>query len=252
LFYARKDIYTALFLIRQSENEDEIARKRQLLNHIERYCETDGCLRRYMLRYFGESADDDCGNCGSCAGSYDEADVTVDAQKVLSHITRLNNLGKRFMYRRTTAILRGKSEDFTDLPTFGLMRGVPRQYILRLVRRLTALGYIDNGLFLAVTPKAREVLFNGATVTMRGGKPAAEPAGAVSEELLAKLKALRLAIAREEKLPAYIVFSDTTLADMCRKRPKTEAEMMNVSGVGQVKLRRYGERFLQVLRESED
>jgi ATP-dependent DNA helicase RecQ len=263
LLYARKDINTALYLINQSENEDEITRKKQLLNQIERYCETDGCLRRYMLRYFGESINDDCGNCGNCVGIYDETDVTMDAQKVLSHITRLNNIGRRFMFTHTADILLGKSEDFTDLPTFGIMKGSPRHYIRRLVSRLTALGYIDDDGFLSVTTKSKDVLFNGVAVTMRGSKPetvtqgtkarkpAEEMGYAISEELFAKLKALRLAIAHEEEVPAFVVFSDATLVDMCRKHPKTETEMMSVSGVGQVKLQRYGERFLRLLRENE-
>ena len=260
LYYARKDINTALFLINRSENQDEIARNRSLLTQMERYCETDGCLRCYMLEYFGESGADSCGNCGSCNGNYDETDVTLDAQKVLSHITRLNNAGKRFMFTHTADILLGKSEDFTDLPTFGLMKGAQRPYIRRLINRLAALGYVDDDGFLSVTPSAKDVLFGGAAVTIRGGKPgeskkserarkrAEEPRYAVSDGLLAKLKELRLDIAREESVPAYVVFSDATLVDMCQKYPQTEDEMLEVSGVGEVKMRRYGERFLVLLR----
>jgi ATP-dependent DNA helicase RecQ len=260
LYYARKDIITALFLISKSENPDEIIRNKQLLNQMERYCETYGCLRRYMLGYFGETTTDDCGNCGSCIGNYDETDVTVDAQKVLSHITRLNKAGKRFMFTFTSDILLGKSNSFTDMPTFGIMKGTPRPYIRRLVSRLTFFGYIhdDDGL-LSTTPKAREVLLDGVTVMMRGYKPAAskkaerarkqaqEPGYAISDGLFSKLKELRLSIAREENVPAFVVFSDATLVDMCQKHPRTEEEMLSVSGVGNVKMERYGERFLEVL-----
>jgi ATP-dependent DNA helicase RecQ len=261
LFYARKDINTALFLINKSENPDEIARNRQLLSQMERYCETDGCLRRYMLRYFGETAAGDCGNCGNCDGVFDETDVTEDARKVLSHILRLNKAGRRFMFTHTADILLGKSDDFTHLSTFGLMRGVPRHYIRSLISRLTVLGYIADDGYLSVTPKANEALFGDTRVTLRGerpavsakaeraGKRAGEPGYALSEGLLAKLKELRLEIAREEKVPAFIIFSDAALVDMCLKRPRTEAEMLAVSGVGQVKQRRYGERFLQLLRQ---
>ena len=260
LFYARKDINTALFLINQSENPDEIARNRQLLNKMERYCETDGCLRRYMLEYFGERTDDDCGNCGSCNGNFDETDVTVDAKKILSHIGRLNNAGKRFMFTHTADILLGKSNDFTDLSTFGLMKGVPRRYIRQLTNRLTALGYIHDNGYLSITPKANDVLFNGISITIRGNRPeaAAKKERArkqvaestkfpFSEDLFIRLKELRLTIAKEEKVPAFVVFSDATLVDMCRKHPHTTEEMLSVSGVGQVKLERYGERFLQLL-----
>ncbi|MDR1321763.1 MAG: DNA helicase RecQ [Gracilibacteraceae bacterium] len=261
LYYARKDINTALFLISRSENPAEIARNKRLLGQMEQYCETDGCLRQYMLNYFGEQAEGGCGSCGNCTGSFDETDATVDAQKVLSHILRLNRAGKRFMFTHTADILLGKSEDFTDLSTFGIMKGVPRRYIRRLITRLTALGYIYDDGYLSVVPKAKEVLTGGVSVTIRGHKPessvekkraeksAAAPGYAVSESLLAKLKALRLDIAREDKVPAFIVFSDATLTDMCVKRPRSEEEMLAVSGVGRVKMERYGGRFLEILGE---
>lgn len=261
LFYARKDINTALFLISKSENADEVTRNKQLLNKMERYCETDGCLRRYMLNYFGERADDDCGNCGNCNGNFDETDVTVDAQKVLSHIARLNRAGKSFMFTHTADILLGKSEDFTDLSTFGIMKGATRSYIRQLTNRLISLGYICSGSYLSVTPKAGDVLSGGAVITIRGNKPdtsskrerarrqiAQSPKHAFSEDLFAKLKELRQVIAKEGNVPAFVVFSDATLVDMCQKHPHTTEELLSVSGVGQVKLERYGERFLQLLR----
>ena len=262
LFYARKDINTALFLINKSENPDEIARNRQLLNKIERYCETDGCLRRYILSYFGERSNDDCGNCGSCNGNYDEIDVTVDAQKVLSHIARLNKAGKHFMFTHTTDILLGKSDDFTDLSTFGIMKGSPRHYIRQLTNRLTALGYIHDDGYLSVTAKANEVLHGRVIVMIRGSKPKStskkerarkqitrttEAKYAFSEGLFAKLKELRLVLANEDNVPAFVVFSDATLVEMCKSHPQTTEELLSVSGVGQVKLQRYGERFLQLL-----
>ncbi len=263
LFYARKDIVTALFLIGKSENPGEIARNKQLLNQMERYCETDGCLRRYILGYFGETVAEDCGNCGNCIGNYDETDVTVDAQKVLSHILRLNKAGKRFIFTHTADILLGKSEDFTDLSTYGILKGASRRYIRQLVSRLTALGYILDDGFLSATPKANEILFGGMRVTIRGNrreavakktkekKQSQTPNFALSEGLLAKLKELRLTIAHEDKVPAFVVFSDATLVDMCQKHPRTEEELLHVSGVGRVKLERYGARFLQVLSEYE-
>ena len=263
LFYARKDINTALFLINQSESQEEIRRNRQLLNHMVHYSETDKCLRRYILNYFGERTSDDCGNCSSCNNNYQEVDVTVDAQKVLSHITRLNRAGKRFMFTHTANILLGKSEDFTDLSTFGIMKGVTRRYIRSITSRLTALGYIHDDGYLSVTPKANEVLFGGVAVTIRGegqgsavkakrAKKQAESANyAFSEELFAKLKELRMTIAKEEKVPAYIIFSDATLVDMCQKLPRSEEELLAVSGVGRVKLSRYGERFLHLLCDQE-
>lgn len=263
LFYARRDVNSALFLIRQSNNPDEVVRNRKLLDHMERYCETDGCLRRYILGYFGEKTEEDCGNCENCRGSYDETDVTTDAKKILSHITRLNRAGKRLRFTHTADILLGRSDDFTDLPTFGIMKGAPRRYIRRLTSRLTVLGYIDDDGFLSVTPKADGVLFGGETVTVRGNKPdkavkaarrnkhAGEPEYVFSDGILGELRELRLDVAGEENVPPFIVFSDATLVDMCLKLPRTADELLAVSGVGKVKLERYGDRFLQLLRRTE-
>lgn len=261
LFYARRDINTALFLINQSVNPDEIVRNKQLLNQMERYCETDRCLRRYMLHYFGEEISEDCGNCGNCNGNFDETDVTLDAKKILSHILRLNRAGKRLMFTHTADILLGKSDDFTTMPTFGIMKGATRRYIRRVISRLTVLGHINDDGRISVTPKANGVLFDGETVTVRGNKPKLSAKAeririqaekyAFSEEMLAELKELRLAIAREEKVPAFVIFSDATLVDMCQKHPYTTEELLSVSGVGQVKLEKYGERFLQLLCQKE-
>lgn len=260
LFYSRKDISTALFLINQSENPDEIARNRKLLGKMEHYCETYDCLRKYMLLYFGEDATDNCGNCGNCNGSFDQTDVTVDAQKILSHILRLNRAGKRFMFTHTADIILGKSDDFTDLPTFGIMKGSTRRYIRSLINRLTSLNYICDDGYLSATAKASEVLFDGVKVSIRGNgakglntaraKDIAErPKYVLSEALFIKLKKLRFEIAQEEKVPAFVIFSDATLVDMCQKHPVSMEEMLSVSGIGQVKLERYGERFLQLLKE---
>lgn len=259
LFYARKDINTALFLINKSENPEEITRKKQQLNRMEWYCETEDCLRQYILSYFGEPETDDCGNCGSCNGNFDETDVTTDAQKVLSHITRLNKAGKRFMFTHTADILLGKSDDFAELPTFGIMKGSTHHYIRSIISKLTALEYIYDDGYLSATPKSHDVLFGGAQVSIRGNKPV-KPAKkskansptekikyALSEDLFDKLKKLRMEIARESNVPAFVVFSDAALIDMCQKHPRTKNNLLSVSGVGQVKLERYGDRFLQLL-----
>jgi len=278
LFYARKDINTALFLINQSENEDEKHRNRQLLNQMERYCETEECLRGYLLQYFGEPAPENCGNCSNYNDTDEHTDVTTDAKKVLSHITRLNNMGRQFLFTPTADMLLGKTDYLTDLPTYGIMRGSTRAYIRNLVSRLALLGYLNDNGRLSVTPTAKEVLFGNTPVTLKNSKLAAAQRATkksgkkksaaqiiaahdttttpkkskplrhnISEPLFEALRALRLEIAREEEAPAFVIFSDATLIDMCQKHPRTSEEMLQVSGVGQVKLAKYGERFLQVL-----
>ena len=292
LFYARKDINTALFLINKSENPSEASRNRHLLNLMERYCETDECLRSYILKYFGETVADNqdadgvgqtCGNCGNCLGQEDreEIDATLDAKKILSHITRLNKMGKHLMFTTVSDILLGKTDFLTDLPTFGIMKGTTRKYIRQLTNRLTAMGYIQDDGRLTATPTAREVLFGDATVIIRrerrietGSRKAGvsnatarttsttssakaksqkkeAPRYAVSDALFEELKKLRLEIAKEENMPAFVIFSDATLIDMCQKHPLTSDEMLSVSGIGEIKLQRYGEKFLEVLQRTD-
>ncbi|MDR3314579.1 MAG: DNA helicase RecQ [Oscillospiraceae bacterium] len=265
LFYARKDIMTAVFLINQSENPEEVRRKKHLLDQMESYCETDGCLRGYILRYFGEEMQEDCGNCSNCKGIFSETDVTVDAQKVLSCIARINKQNRAFGYTVIEKVLRGKADDFItsrqldQLPTFGAMEGARQAYVRRVFDRLVALGCITmaEGEYRTayLAPQARKVLFDGAAVLIRGEKPKAkqkmqrdEPRYAVAQDLMEKLRALRLEIAKAGGVPAFVIFSDATLVDMCQKHPQNEEEMLRVSGVGEVKFERYGEAFLQVLR----
>ncbi len=257
LFYARNDFFTALRLINTSNNQEEIIRNKQLLNQMEQYCESKGCLRGFILKYFGEKTSDDCGHCGNCLGDIIQLDVTVDAQKVLSCITRLNREGKQLSYTHVVNILLGRSEDFKDFPSFGLMKGRPRRYIRAIVNRLKASDYIMGEKNMSVTQKARDVLFDDAKVMIREedtkSKNQLKQMGNsnvrydFSEELLMKLKKLRLEIAKEGKAAAFTVFSDATLVDMCQKRPKNMAEMLDVTGIGQIKLERYGKRFLNLL-----
>lgn len=164
------------------------------------------------------------------------------------------------MFTHTADIILGKSDDFTNLSTFGIMRGISRHYIRQIVSRLTILGHIHDDGYLSVTSKANEVLFADAHVTIRGERSESKEkikkekshkkarTYAVSENLLAKLKQLRSEIAGEEKVPAFVIFSDATLIDMCILHPKNKEEFLEVNGIGQVKLNRYGNRFLEILK----
>jgi ATP-dependent DNA helicase RecQ len=272
LLYARKDINTALFLINQSENPEEIRRNRQLLDQMEKYCETYGCLRHFMLNYFGENHSGGCGNCSNCkADENGAADATIDAQKILSCIIRLGRSNMRLGFNRLCGILRGtdypelSALPKDELPTFGAMKSESPAYIRQVFNRLLDLGYIalsdDIYRTASATASARDVLFNGVNVTVRERKTeravkilrnirnTEQPNNALSQDLFVKLKALRIEIAKEQNVPAFIIFSDATLTDMCVKHPLNEDEMLEVSGIGKVKLERYGERFLRLLNE---
>jgi ATP-dependent DNA helicase RecQ len=269
LLYARKDINTALFLINRSENAEEVRRNRLLLDQMERYCETYGCLRNYMLNYFGENHSGECENCSNCNNNSEKlSDVTVDAQKILSCIIRLRRNNIQLGFNKICGILHGTeypenlSLPQSQLPTFGIMKNENPDKIRRIFRRLIDLGFISLSADIyrtaAATDKSREVLFNGGKVkirereSIRSSRPAkasAQPRFEFSQDLFAKLKALRLEIAKDAGVPAFVIFSDATLVDMCRNHPLSEDELLDVSGVGRVKLERYGEKFLKLLQE---
>jgi ATP-dependent DNA helicase RecQ len=271
LFFARKDVASALFLINKSENEQEKSRNRQLLNKIERYCETYGCLRRFILEYFGERMEDDCENCSNCNGAFAETDATVDAQKILSCVARVVKNWRDLGFGAICRILQGKTDAYLvgakldKLTIFGLMSSDKPAYIRLLFDRLVSLKYIalskDEYRTARLTPKAREVLTGGVKVVLRQPKTdessdinrdviknAAAPKYAFSESLFEKLKELRREIAEEANIPAFVVFHDATLIDMCQKLPQAKEDFLKVSGVGTLKLERYGERFLRLLK----
>jgi ATP-dependent DNA helicase RecQ len=160
LLYAGADVRTALFLIGQSDNPQEVERNEKLLWHMQRYCTQQGCLRRYILDYFGERGSEKCGNCSVCKGAREKPTAPERAKRA-----------------------------------------------------------------------ARKVQYD------------------VPEELFARLKALRAELAKQAGVPAYVIFSDATLVEMCKKRPRNEQEMLEVSGVGSVNWKRYAQHFLRLLVE---
>ena len=287
LLYSPGDVRTARFLLdsttpneRLTEEERAFIRRQDLrrLEQMIAYCETPGCLRAKLLAYFGEEAPERCENCGNCRGEFVQQDITLEAQKILSGAARIEQqypygLGPTLLVQ----MLHGLSSPrvlqlhLDRLSTFGVMSDVRRARIRVYVDWLIRRGYLTltDGEFpvLHLNPSAREVLFHGEKVIFperrqaakssgsAGRKPApgaALPETEADESLLETLKALRLKLARAEDLPAYIVFSNAALADMAVKRPHTPDEFLQVSGVGEVKAARYGEAFLNAIREWEE
>lgn len=277
LLYSPKDVGTARFLIEHSEPNPDLspeeeallkARDYERLKQMTFYSTVSTCLRSFILRYFGEKASDFCGNCSNCLSEFDETDVTLEAQKILSCVKRT---GECFGKKMICDVLRGsKSERILRLgldgqTTYGLMKDRKTQEVTAIIDHLTAAGYLESvGTAyptLLLTDKANAVLFDGCRVFMKQIKPKKDarkakkapalPLPSTEPSLLASLKALRLVIAEEKGVPAYVVFSNATLEDMCKKRPQTMAGMLDVSGVGHVKLAMYGERFLALLKNSQ-
>ena len=274
LLYAPGDVRTAKFLIASSQEaqEGDPERLRRDLSRLERmvaYCKTGGCLRADLLDYFGEIHKGSCGNCGNCAGDFVERDISVEAQKILSAVARVE---KRYAYGLGAAViiklLRGSRDQrilrlrLDQLPTHGALKGLDRDRIQRYIDHLMEEGYLrsdgEEYPVLRLTARAGDVLFRGERVFLRERAPEAGAAGrtvprAAAQEadgsLLAALKALRFRLAQAAGVPAYVVFSNAALADMAALRPLNMEEFLQVSGVGRVKAERYGEAFLKAIRD---
>lgn len=283
LLYSPGDVATARFLIthgeRESGSEEDRARREQDLRRLETmvgYCKHGGCLRGCILDYFGQEHGAGCGNCGNCCASYVESDITVTAQMILSCICRVHDkLGYYVGMTAIVSVLRGsRSRRIEELgldavSTYGLLRGRSAAEIRGYIEYLQSAGYLfveREHSTLRMTERAGAVLFRGERVSMsvrqdtqqegraerrRHARAAADLLPQPEPDLLAALRALRAGLARREGVPAYIIFSNATLADMAAKSPRTRAELLEVSGVGKVKAERYGDVFLQAIEKYE-
>ncbi|RDB63228.1 ATP-dependent DNA helicase RecQ [Gordonibacter sp. 28C] len=328
LLWSDGDVSTCRFFIEQESGNEELtseeadavrSSRRRLLEAMVGYCHTTGCLRRYILDYFGEQAQvvrsvsegaanaEDCGEgptkrafareeglepqdsalaapaasggsdcrqavgtcCSNCGGTFDAVDVTDTARAVMRCVQELRG---RFGKGLVVDVLRGsKSAKVLDMrldeaASYDTVDASAAQ-VKEVVELLAAGGYlvITEGTYptVGLGPRAREAAEDGFSLTMKkvvrkadrtrsaggsgrvfGGSGAAAE---VDPELFERLRALRKRLADEAEVPPYIVFSDATLRDMCAKRPTTEDEFLDVSGVGATKLARYGEAFLAEL-----
>lgn len=246
-----------------------VQRDLKRLDYVEKYCLGTMCMRKYILNYFGEEASEYCGNCSYCAAISTQSDVTVEAQKILSCVYRVNN---RCSSSQILKILRGLKANYIDifhyneLSTYGIMSDLSRDTVKYLIGALSARGYIetndDEYLTLHITRKAVPVLKGQEKVFLNmpddakkiktlGKSRSGEPES-YDKELYERLKKIRADIAREARLPAYVIFHDKSLKIMADKMPETEFEMLSVEGVGKNKLLKYGKAFLDEIRAYTD
>ena len=265
LLFGLQDVVTARRLVEGGGDPDQVRVELHKLNAMVAFAESLGCRRRALLGYFGEALERDCGNCDVCLDPPERYDGTEHAQKVLSCVYRV---GQRFGARHVVDVLRGadvarvRDLGHDRLTTFGIGRDLSSDAWLGVVRQLVHLGYlrqdIANFSVLKLTPAAAPVLRGERRVELAVPREGRRPAGAkrprltaeglsVDEALFERLRALRKRVADAQGVPAYVVFSDATLAAMAALRPKTREELRRVSGVGETKLARYGEAFLAVL-----
>ncbi|MDL2281204.1 DNA helicase RecQ [Selenomonadales bacterium OttesenSCG-928-I06] len=272
LFYSGQDVITNQFFIEKSGETEEFdpeslqtfkEHEREKLKQMTFYCHTTDCLRSFILKYFGERPPDYCGNCCNCLNHFEKVDVTVEAQKIMSCIARMN---ERFGIKLVIDTLRGMKQarifelNLDQLSTYGIMKGFSEKQLREMINFLILNEYIamTNSEYptLFLTAKARPVLLGSEKLSMNLSKEqkpveAQKPQKDHGENpvLYVKLKELRLELAREQGVPAYVIFPDTTLRDMCSKMPQTKEEFSKVSGVGKVKMERYCDVFLELIKQ---
>lgn len=273
LLYSAKDVRTNQFLINNSEpnpdltedEQEEVRRRdRERLKQMTFYCTTHKCLRKFILEYFGDKGPERCKKCSNCLSNHENTDITVDAQKIMSCVART---GQRYGKKVICDVLRGsKNERLISAglgrqSTYGIMADCPEKRLRDIIDHLCENGYMtaqgDEYPILKLAPKSHGVLTGQETLRMMLEIPQKKKAAAAKdallppadEKLLAALKDLRKSLVMRQSIPAYVVFTDATLVDMCRLKPKTQEEFMEVSGVGQAKSQRYGEVFLAVIAE---
>lgn len=276
LLYSPQDVMINQFLIDHKEvrqdmtmQELEAIQERDVkrLKSMIYYCTTKNCLREYVLQYFGERGNGRCENCSNCLAEYEEKDVTLLAKIIISCVGEVK---QRFGVNVITGILRGEKKSkllsygFDKMEAYGRAGEYSDAYLKQIINEmimqdiLTTTG--DRYSLLRLGGEAKAVLDEGKQVLVKFSpeeekKPAAKKPRtsdiltSKGYELFEKLRALRYQLAREEKIPPYLIFSDKTLVDMCVKQPAAPADMLNVTGVGQRKYEKYGDRFLQEVVE---
>lgn len=278
MLYGFEDVKLAEFMINaghEDENippkdrEELIRRDFKRLRTMQNYAKTHGCLRAFILRYFGEQTSGDCGSCGNCVKGFETADVTIEAQKILSCIFRLKQ--RRFLLGRANVekILLGSTDKkleewgMTSLSTYGIMRGEDRGRLREIMDQLEADGYFEVGgehRVCVLTPKADEFIKQKQRLIMHISKKTEKKASPLkilaqasaprqNPELFERLRELRKRQASALGVPPYVVFADSSLWSMCAILPRNLQEFLSVSGVGARKAERYGRIFIAEIED---
>ncbi len=283
LLYSAQDVMINRFLLENKEQngdytpeeQDAVAqRDADRLRTMTYYCMTADCLREYILHYFGESGAGACGNCGNCMKEYVTSDVTDTAVKIITGIVEVR---QRYGLNVIAGMLAGencaKLQEYgvSAYKAFGSLAGMQETEIKQVVNQMLVENLLvttgDKYALLKITEQTDEVLQGERRVFLKRAKSSPGQKNMAGREkkgsgmrksdilnsrglaLFEQLRGLRTQIAREENIPPYIIFTDKTLVDMCVKLPFSRADMMKVSGVGENKYARYGERFLSAIEE---
>lgn len=275
ILYSGADVRTNKFMIENSredntelspEQAEEIMNKDlERLKYMTYYCTSSSCLREFILRYFGESSSSDCGNCSSCLGSFDIADISIEAQKIVSCVYRIFQKGHRgYGKSMVIDVLRGSKNErlislgFDSLSTYGIMKECKPEKLRRILDFLIENNYLiqtdEEYPTIRLSQASADILKNKIKLEMKlpsekkpESRRKSEDAYYAESPLFRKLRELRSEFAAKENVPAYIVFSDAALKDMCRKLPVNTQQFLDISGVGRQKCEKYGKAFCSLI-----
>ncbi len=277
LLYSPADIILNKFFIEKTEpneqltaEENEEIKKKDLvrLNAMVRYCTSTDCLRGMFLKYFGEKdVPQNCGNCSNCLSTFNTVDITAYVRRILLAVRELEKIGRSFGKQKLCEILKGTeptgygTQKITALDSFGALADKSIRELRDYLEAMISKGYLeinkDRFSVVEITPEGAEVLKSGATVTVtqkekpitkKESKKRALFGGNAAPALFDELKALRTHLALQKGVPPYVIFPDTALAEMSRRMPVTDSEFLDISGVGETKLKRYGKDFMDVIK----
>lgn len=270
LLYSGRDVITNQFLIDHAEENEGLtesqrnAVRQQSQNRLREmtfYATTSDCLRGFILRYFGETAPSYCGNCSNCLQNFEEVDVSAVAKKILRCVAAT---GERYGIKLMVDTLRGKETDRTQATAlihseqFGALRDQSEKRLREIIQALLQVGALrqSQGEYpvLELDGRANDYLTEKKPLLLklvkeeqrptRGNRTEQEP---VDPELFEALRAVRVEIAKVQGVPAFVVFTDATLRDMCMKVPADLGQLLEVQGVGVNKAERYGAKFLAAI-----
>lgn len=265
-FYSAADRAKIEYFIEQKESESEREHAHWQLDQVIRYAHTTGCRTRALLAHFGEEHPGDCGHCDNCVKPPNLIDATEDARKLLSAVARTE---QRYGLGYVIDVLRGSRAErvlrnrHDGLSVHGIGKDQPKGHWGAVADELIKQGHLaqtrDEYRIAHLTGTSRDVLRNEVRIEIVqsravGAKKAAKrgPAAAFDEPmdgaLFEKLRELRRTIAHDQGVPPYVVFGDISLRQMAARLPKTDDELLAISGVGETKLTRYGEAFLDAIR----
>ena len=255
------------------EEDEYLIRQRDIrrLQTMEGYCKTTGCLRNYILEYFGEKTSGPCDNCGNCHREYHEVDMTAEAKWVVNCVAETR--GRYGLTIVLGTLMGAKRARLRELRTdqyksYGALSGHSEAELRKLISQMTEMGYLyqtqekysvlklgkitplkDENIRVIMRTYEEKEPDKKKKIQKTVRKRSTDALTSAGYDLFEILRKLRLEIAKEESMPPYIIFSDKTLIDMCVKKPSDEEEMLNVSGVGANKLKKYGQRFLEEIQK---